>query len=75
MVRRATLTEDEIKQMVLRLREARTQPNVRLVFQDGRQMDGAITYVERLGTGRLINVDEEFAADFNVHELKRVEFE
>ncbi|MBC8328957.1 MAG: hypothetical protein H8E31_09445 [Planctomycetes bacterium] len=60
--------------MILRLRQARTEPNVRLLFKDGRNMNGAITFVERLGTGRLINVDDEFAADFNIYELKQVDF-
>ncbi len=74
MVRRADITEVDLQDMILRLREARSQPNVRLVFKDGRHLDGAITFVERLGTGRLINVEDEFAADFNIYELQRVEF-
>ncbi len=74
MVRRADITEVDLQEMILRLRQARTEPNVRLVFKDGRRLDGAITFVERLGTGRLINVENEFAADFNIYELKQVEF-
>lgn len=74
MVRRVPYSEAELQQMILKLRKASTQPNVRLVFKDGRMLDGAITFVERLGTGRLINVDNEFAANFNIYELKRVEF-
>ncbi|MBL7007873.1 MAG: hypothetical protein ISR76_02665 [Planctomycetes bacterium] len=74
MVRRADITEVDIQEMILRLRQARTEPNVRLLFKDGRNMNGAITFVERLGTGRLINVDDEFAADFNIYELKQVDF-
>ena len=75
MVRRATDEElPDLHNLFRRLQLARTQPNVRLSFKDGRSYDGAITFVERLGTGRLINVDSEFSMEFNIHELQRVEF-
>ncbi|KAA3605001.1 MAG: hypothetical protein DWQ01_20595 [Planctomycetota bacterium] len=67
------LTE-QIQKLMQRLREARTQPNVQLAFRDGRRLVGAITFVERLGTGRLINVEEEFALDFNIYDLETVDF-
>jgi len=75
MVRLAndTLPTDYHK-ILTRLRLARTQPNVRLEFKDGRSADGAITFVERLGTGRLINIYEEISVDFHIYELLRVDF-
>ncbi len=57
-----------------RLREARTRLTVRLRFKDGREEHGAITYVERLGRGRLIDVEREFAMDFHLHDLADVEY-
>lgn len=75
MVRLATDREfAEIQQIIRRLKEARSQPNVRLAFKDGRVYDGAITFVERLGTGRLINIDREFALGFNVYDIRAVEY-
>jgi len=75
MVRLAndTLPTDYHK-ILTRLRLARTQPNVRLEFKDGRSADGAITFVERLGTGRLINIDSEVSVDFHIYDLQRVVF-
>lgn len=64
----------QIQQIISRLKSARSQPNVRLAFKDGRVYDGAITFVERLGTGRLINVDREFAMGFNVYDIRSVEY-
>ncbi|RMH02786.1 MAG: hypothetical protein D6702_07755 [Planctomycetota bacterium] len=74
MVRRAEYNEDDLRRMMLRLREATRQPQVRLVFRDGHTLEGAITFVERFGTGRLINIEQEVAENFNIYELERVEF-
>ena len=75
MVRRAdTEFAHNLEWLRTRLREARTQPNVTLGFKDGRSYDGAITFVERLGTGRLINVDCEFSMDFHIRELRDVAY-
>lgn len=61
-------------ELVQRLKEARTRYNVRVRFKDGREEQGAITYVERLGRGRIIDVDREFAMDFVLHDLLDVEY-
>ena len=75
MVRPANQTVSyEIQRLRGQLQEARTQPNVKLAFKDGRIVDGAITFVERLGTGRLINVDREFSLDFNIVDLRDVTY-
>lgn len=75
MVRPADKHENpELDKLRTQLREARTQPNVQLAFKDGRIVDGAITFVERLGTGRLINVDREFSLDFNIRDLRQVNY-
>lgn len=75
MVRRAQeMAPEQLEQIVTRLKEARTQPNVELLFKDGRRFHGAITFVERLGTGRLINVDQEFSMEFNIHDLTQVDY-
>ncbi len=64
----------DLQSLFHRLQEARSQPSVRMYFKDGRVLDGAITFVERLGTGRLINVDQEFSLEFSIHDLRRVEY-
>ena len=56
-------------EMVRRLKEARTRYNVRIRFKNGREEHGAVTYVERLGRGRIIDVEREFAMDFSIHDL------
>lgn len=61
-------------ELIRRLKEARTRYNVRVRFKDGREEQGAITYVERLGRGRIIDVDREFAMDFALHDLLDVEY-
>ena len=68
------LQSSDILRLQSRLKEARTQPNVKLAFKDGRVVDGAITFVERLGTGRLINVDREFSLDFSIYDLREVSY-
>ncbi|HEX9793713.1 MAG TPA: hypothetical protein VGC54_06980 [Planctomycetota bacterium] len=74
VIRAQDSRHDRIQKIVLRLREARTQPEVRLSFKDGREVEGAITFVERLGTGRLINVDNEFSLEFSIHDIDRVQY-
>ncbi len=61
-------------ELIRRLKEARTRYNVRVRFKDGREEQGAITYVERLGRGRIIDVDREFAMDFDLSDLVDVEY-
>ena len=61
-------------ELVRRLKEARTKYNVRLRFKDGREEFGAITYVERLGRGRLIDIEREFAMDFTLTDLAGIDF-
>ncbi|MDA1260098.1 MAG: hypothetical protein O3A20_05695 [Planctomycetota bacterium] len=56
------------------MKEARTRYNVRVRFKDGREENGAVTYVERLGRGRIINVDREFALDFAIDDLAEIEY-
>lgn len=75
MVRRADQNPSpEIQRLQGRLQVARTQPKVILSFKDGRSFDGAITFVERLGTGRLINIDREISVDFNIRDLQDVNY-
>lgn len=64
----------DVLELVRRLKEARTRYNVRIRFKDGREESGAVTYVERLGRGRIIDVDREFAMDFGIHELAEIEY-
>ncbi len=61
-------------ELIRRLKEARTRYNVRVRFKDGREENGAITYVERLGRGRIIDVDREVALDFALQDLADVEY-
>lgn len=68
-------SQEHLVEIVTRLREAREAPHVRLAFKDGRVYDGAITFVERLGTGRLINVDTELSIQFSVYELADVSYD
>ena len=51
-----------------------TKYSVRLRFRDGREENGAITFVERLGRGRIIDIDREFAMDFSISELDSIEY-
>jgi len=64
----------DVLELVRRLKEARTRYNVRVRFKDGREENGAVTYVERLGRGRIINVDREFALDFAIDDLAEIEY-
>ncbi len=73
MVRRAEPHEIDLNAILQTLRMARTKRNVRLTFKDGRQIAGAVTFVERLGKGRVIDIDREFAASFSIYDLSRVE--
>jgi hypothetical protein len=64
----------DVLELVRRLKEARTRYNVRVRFKDGREEHGAVTYVERLGRGRIIDVDREFALDFAIGDLVEIEY-
>ncbi|MBL8738219.1 MAG: hypothetical protein JNL12_17450 [Planctomycetes bacterium] len=48
---------------------ARQADWVELSLDDGRSLSGAIIFNEFKGTGRLINVDQEFSFDFNVDQV------
>lgn len=56
-------TRDEVYDLLMNARQAEW---VELFLEDGRALAGAIIFNEFKGTGRLINVDEEFSYDFHV---------
>ncbi len=64
----------DVLEIVRRLKEARTRYSVRVRFKDGREEQGAVTYVERIGRGRIIDVEREFALDFAVTDLVDIEY-
>jgi hypothetical protein len=51
------------------LLSARTAEVCTVHFKDGRTLRGALVFNQFKGTGRLINVDEEFSYDFNVDQV------
>ncbi|MBM4062308.1 MAG: hypothetical protein FJ265_14600 [Planctomycetes bacterium] len=59
-------TRDEVYDLLMNARQADW---VELSLEDGRSLSGAIIFNEFKGTGRLINVDEEFSFDFNVDQV------
>ena len=59
-------TRDEVYDLLMNARQAEW---VGLMLEDGRSLSGAIIFNEFKGTGRLINVDEEFSIDFNVDQV------
>ena len=59
-------TRDEVYDLLMNARQADW---VELFLEDGRSLSGAIIFNEFKGTGRLINVDEEFSFDFNVGQV------
>src|SRR5882672_6156667 len=59
-------TREEVYDLVMNARQADW---VELSLEDGRSMAGAIIFNEFKGTGRLINVDEEFSYDFHVDQV------
>jgi hypothetical protein len=59
-------TRDEVYDLLMNARQADW---VELSFDDGRSLEGAIIFNEFKGTGRLINVDQEFSFDFNVDQV------
>jgi hypothetical protein len=65
----ARLTRDEVYDLLMNARQAEW---VELSLEDGRSLSGAIIFNEFKGTGRLINVDEEFSYDFNVDQVTDV---
>ena len=60
------LTRDEVYDLLMNARQADW---VELNLDDGRSLSGAIIFNEFKGTGRLINVDQEFSFDFNVDQV------
>jgi len=63
------LTRDEVYDLLMNARQADW---VELSLDDGRSLAGAIIFNEFKGTGRLINVDQEFSFDFNVDQVLTV---
>ena len=64
----------EVKELSARLKEGMTKYSVRLHFRDGREENGAITFVERLGRGRIIDIDREFSMDFSIADLTAIDY-
>ena len=62
-------TRDEVYDLLMNARQAEW---VELSIEDGRALSCAIIFNEFKGTGRLINVDEEFSYDFNVDQVMDV---
>jgi hypothetical protein len=62
-------TRDEVYDLLMNARQAEW---VELLLEGGRALAGAIIFNEFKGTGRLINVDEEFSYDFNVDQVVNV---
>jgi hypothetical protein len=62
------------QELSARLKEGMTKYSVRLRFRDGREERGAITFVERLGRGRLIDIEREFAMDFSLTDLQGIDY-
>lgn len=60
------LTRDEVYDLLMNARQADW---VQLCLDDGRSLSGAIIFNEFKGTGRLINVDDEFSFDFHVDQV------
>jgi hypothetical protein len=60
---------DEVYDLLMNARQAEW---VELHLEDGRNLSGAIIFNEFKGTGRLINVDEEFSIDFHVDQVLHV---
>jgi hypothetical protein len=60
------LTRDEVYDLLMNARQAEW---VELQLEDGRALSGAIIFNEFKGTGRLINVDQEFSIDFHVDQV------
>ena len=63
------LTRDEVYDLLMNARQADW---VELSLEDGRSLSGAIIFNEFKGTGRLINVDQEFSFDFHVDQVMDV---
>jgi hypothetical protein len=63
------LTRDEVYDLLMNARQAEW---VELILDDGRALSGAIIFNEFKGTGRLINVDQEFSYDFHVDQVMDV---
>jgi hypothetical protein len=59
-------TRDEVYDLLMNARQSEW---VELFLEGGRSLSGAIIFNEFKGTGRLINVDQEFSYDFNVDQV------
>ena len=66
-----TLDPERIYDLLLR---ARMADLCTVHFKDGRVFSGALVFNQFKGTGRLINVDEEFSIDFQIDDVREVEF-
>ena len=82
MVRRSTETElQDLQLLVDRLQTAHTRDSVTLCFKptsefpNGRMERGFVTFVPRLGSGRIIDVERKFSLDYNIHDLASVDFQ
>ncbi len=76
MVRRITETElPSVEELILKLQIAHTKKVVRVHFKDGSDEVGAVTYVPRFGTGRLIDVTREFSRDYSIYDVADVDIE
>jgi|FLOH01.1.fsa_nt_gi hypothetical protein len=64
----------EPSELSSRLKVGMSKYSVRLHFRDGREEQGAITFVERLGRGRIIDIEREFAMDFTIADLDSIDY-
>lgn len=62
-------SREEVYDLLMNARQAAW---VELHLTDDRSFEGAIIFNEFKGTGRLINVDDEFSYDFNVDQIVNV---
>ena len=60
------LSREDVYDLLMNARQADW---VELQLEDGRALSGAIIFNEFKGTGRLINVDQEFSLDFHVDQV------
>ncbi len=65
------LVPEKIYDMLL---NARTADKVTMHFKDGRIVNGALIFNPFKGTGRLINIDQEFSVDFGIDDIRDLKF-
>lgn len=76
MVRRIPPSElPTVEELIQKLQVAHTKKMVRVHFKDGSSEIGAVTYVPRFGTGRLIDVAREFSRDYNLYDIADIDIE